>query len=231
MQISERANFVLRNLSFRQYEKGTRFIHFSDYKSKLSEIEQAKVYLLKLASGSEKYLTMPDLNSNQKFILRERKSFFGKLFRFTVASYVCLMSQIMIMTTEDIHTVLSSLLELDSIEVKHPNDKISQSYIKVVQQFLCAKTDHSSHGANQQAIFECIKELYRVTLNELAYLDSLQELRMFESMHSKIKNHFQSARKAVLQPAKSVGEFPTNQTNTKSRKIGISRSKTFVMED
>lgn len=230
MQIAERANFVRKNLSFRQYEKGTRFIHFSDYKTKLAEIEQTKVYLLKLASGSEKYLTMPDLNSNQKFILRERKSFFRKLFRFTVASYVCLMSQISIMTTEDIQSVLNSLLELDSIEVKHPNDKISQSYVKVVEQFLSVKTDQT--GPNQQATFECIKELYRVTLNELAYLDSLQELRMFENMHFKIKTYFHSKSKAVLQPAKSMGEIPADLIhNNPRRKIGISRSKTFVIED
>lgn len=232
MQIAERANFVIKNISFRQFEKGTRFMHFSDYKSKLLEIDQTKQYLLKLSSESEKYLTMPDLNSNQKFILKERKSFFRKLFRFTTASYVCLMSQIHLMCPEDIEHVLVSLKQLDSIQLKHPGDKISQSYVKIVEDFLQAKQGPTKSQQTEDKIFECYKELYRVTLNELTYLDSLQELRMFECLHKKIKCYFQTVKKAELQSVKSMGEIPMELlTPSPAKRIGIARSKTFILDD
>jgi hypothetical protein len=231
MQIAERANFVIKSTSFRQFEKGTRFMHFSNYKQKLYEIGQTKQYLVKLASEPEKYLTMPDLNSNQKFILKERKSFFRKLFRFTTASYVCLMSQIALMSFEDIQTVLASLKELDGIQIKHPNDKISPSYIKIVEDFLSAKYQTIEIPEACEKMFECYKELYRVTLNELAYLDSLQELRIFEGLHLLIKTHFQQKRSLLLHPVKSLGDIPIDITEIPKRKIGISRSKTFIMDN
>lgn len=232
MQIAERANFVIKSISFRQFEKGTRFMHFSDYKTKLLEIDQTKQYLLKLSSESEKYLTMPDLNSNQKFILKERKSFFRKLFRFTTASYVCLMSQIYLMSPEDIEHVLISLKQLDSIQLKHPSDKISQSYVKIVEDFLQAKQEPNNSSLSEDKVFECYKELYRITLNELAYLDVLQELRMFECLHKKIKYYVQKVKKAELMSAKSMGEIPVDLcTSPPSKRMGISRSKTFIMDD